>query len=247
MDKNSIIQVRNLTTQYNHTLILNDVSFDVYQGEIFMIVGGSGIGKTTLLNHMIGLLKPASGKIILDGDNIVGATERQSAEILKKIGVMYQSGALFGSMTLLENVSLPLEQLTKLPKEAIQRIAHNKLEIVGLADFTDFLPQEISGGMKKRAALARAIALDPKILFLDEPSSGLDPITAAQLDDLINNLCKTLGITFVVVSHDLPSINTIAHRVIMLHDGKIIAQGSPETLRDQCDKVLVKKFFRREA
>ena len=247
MPTDAIIRVRHLSVQYDSLLVLHDISFDVYPGEIFMVVGGSGIGKTTLLNHMIGLLHPSAGHVFIAGDDIITANDIERARILKKIGVMYQNGALFGSMNLLENVALPLEELTKLPPQAIQRIARSKLEMVGLSDFCDYMPAEISGGMRKRAAIARAMVLDPKILFLDEPSSGLDPITSAQLDLLIQNLSKMLGITFFIVSHDLSSINAIADRVIMLHEGKIIASGKPETLRQDCDSVLVRKFFKREA
>lgn len=247
MNHKPIISVKNLTVKYDHLLVLNNISFDVYTGEIFMVIGGSGIGKTTLINHIIGLLDPESGDVLIDGDNILEKQDEQRLNILKKVGVMYQSGALFGSMSLLENVSLPLEELTELSKEAIQIIAQNKLNMVGLNDFYDYMPAEISGGMRKRAAIARAMALDPKILLLDEPSSGLDPITSAQLDKLISALSAALGITFIIVSHELSSIFKIAQRVIMLQDAKIIAAGNPRTLRDQCDNVVVKKFFNREA
>jgi phospholipid/cholesterol/gamma-HCH transport system ATP-binding protein len=242
-----IIKVQNLTVKYDQRIIINDISFTVNSGEIFVILGGSGSGKTTILNRMIGLEEPTQGNIFIDGDNIVTAFGEQRLNILKKIGVMYQSGALFGSMTILENVRLPLEEFTSLPTDAINIIAQNKLNMVGLGDFINFMPSEISGGMQKRAAIARAMALDPKILFLDEPSSGLDPVIAAQLDNLILNLARTLGITFVVISHELPSIYTIANRVIMLHDSKIIAEGDPKTLRDKCDNIFVRKFFNREA
>jgi phospholipid/cholesterol/gamma-HCH transport system ATP-binding protein len=242
MNTNPIIKVQQLKVQYDSRVILEDVQFDVYPGEIFMVVGGSGSGKTTLLNHMIGLLQPFSGNILIDGQSINHATELQRLEILRKIGVLYQSGALFGSMSLLKNVSLPLEELTRLPPDAITEIARNKLKMVGLGDFVHYLPAEASGGMQKRAAIARAMALDPKILFLDEPSSGLDPITSSELDKLVVNLSEILGITFVIVSHTLSSIYKIARRIILLDKGKIIAEGQPQELCNSSNP-LVKSFF----
>lgn len=240
-----IISVQHVSAQYEDRLILDDISVDIFPGERFAILGASGCGKTTLLNQMIGLQTPLSGDVIVDGDSIVFAAEQKRLEILKKIGVMYQSGALFGSMTLLENVSLPLEELTQLPEDAISIVAHDKLKLVGLGDYAHFMPAEISGGMKKRAAIARAMALDPKILFLDELSAGLDPSTSAQLDRMVLELSHALGITFVVVTHELPSIFSIANRVIMLHDKKIVAIGNPLDLRHHENEV-VRKFFNRE-
>jgi phospholipid/cholesterol/gamma-HCH transport system ATP-binding protein len=241
-----IIKVQHLSVKYDEKTIINNVSFDVMEGEIFVILGASGSGKTTIFNRMVGLQEPATGEVIIDGENITTAFGGQKINILKKIGVMYQSGALFGSMNLLENVCLPLEEFTDLPEEAVNIIALNKLQMVGLGDFTDYMPAEVSGGMQRRAAIARAMALDPKILFLDEPSAGLDPVTSIQLDNLIISLAQTLGITFVVVSHELPSIFTIADWVVVLYDGKIIASGDPKTLRDKCDNVYVRKFFNRK-
>ncbi len=241
-----IIQVNHLVAKFDQEIILDNITFEVKPGEIFIILGCSGCGKTTLLNHMVGLLTPTSGEILIEGENIVTAYGDQRQALLQKIGVTYQSGALFGSMTLLENVRLPLEEATDLPLEAMNCIAQEKLELVGLDHFADYMPSEISGGMQKRAGIARAMALDPQILFFDEPSAGLDPITSAQLDQLILNLSKILGSTFIIVSHELPSIFTIAERCIMLQDGKIVAEGRPEALRDQNDNAFVKNFFNRK-
>src|SRR5262245_46957045 len=198
---------------------------------------------------MIGLYRPASGHVWIEGEDIATATGEARGALLRRFGVGYQSGALFGSMTLLENVRLLLEEFTDLPDDAMDAIAASKLKLVGLEGFERFHPAEISGGMKKRAAIARAMALDPAILFLDEPSAGLDPVTSAELDETILLLSGTLGVTFVVVSHELASIYKIADRVIML-DGRrrgIVATGPPEELRDHAQDEWVRRFFRREA
>jgi phospholipid/cholesterol/gamma-HCH transport system ATP-binding protein len=220
----------------------------VYKGEIFVILGGSGCGKSTLLKHMIGLYKPARGNIMIKGEDITQAEGKDRIDILKEIGVAYQLGALFGSMTVLENVMLPLEEYTDLDEDARHLIGRMKLELVGLDGSEQKMPSELSGGMIKRAALARAMALDPEVLFLDEPSAGLDPITSAELDQLIIQLSRSLGVTFIVVTHELNSIYAIADRVIMLDKStkNIIAEGKPEYLRDHSTIPVVQKFFRRQ-
>ena len=244
-----IIRVEDVSAGYDGVAILEHIQFDVRRGEVFGILGGSGGGKSTLMKHMIGLLPPVSGHIFIGGDDIVTADEETRARIRRRFGVMYQSGALFGSMTLLENVRLPLEEYTDLPDDAIDLVARMKLELVGLEAFTGHLPAELSGGMQKRAGIARAMALDPSILFMDEPSSGLDPITAASLDSTIRKLAENLGVTFVIVTHDLGSVFVATDRVILL-DKKargIIAEGDPRKLRDETTDPRVRAFFRREA
>ena len=247
-DADPLIVVDDLTVGYDERVILEHVSFSVARGEVFVILGGSGSGKSTLLKHMIGLYPPLEGRVVIDGRDLTAAEGDERRDILKGIGVMYQSGALFGSMTLAENVRLPLEEYTALPAAAIDLVARMKLELVGLEQFPGHLPAEISGGMQKRAAIARAMALDPPILFLDEPSAGLDPITSAELDALILRLRRALGMTFVIVTHELPSIYAIADRVIMLDKRTrgISAVGDPRVLRDTTDDPWVRQFFHRE-
>jgi phospholipid/cholesterol/gamma-HCH transport system ATP-binding protein len=243
-----IIRVQDVSAGYDGVAIQEHLTFDIAPGEVFGILGGSGCGKSTLMKHMIGLLPPVSGRILIGDDDIVTAEGDLLARIRRRFGVMYQSGALFGSMTLLENVRLPLEVYTEMPDDAIDLVARMKLELVGLEGFTGHLPAELSGGMQKRAGIARAMALDPAILFLDEPSSGLDPITAASLDATIRRLADNLGVTFVIVTHDLGSIFKAIDRVILL-DGRakgIIAAGDPRQLRDEDDDPRVRAFFRRE-
>ncbi|MDF7806114.1 ATP-binding cassette domain-containing protein [Pontiellaceae bacterium B12219] len=247
-EKKPIITVEKMTAKYGDRLVLDELTFDVKRGEIFVILGGSGCGKSTLLKHMIGLYKPAAGDIRIGEVSVVSSEGEKRDALIRRFGVMYQSGALFGSMTLLENICLPLEEFTDLGKDARELIAHMKLSLVGLAEFANLMPSEISGGMKKRAAIARAMALDPEILFLDEPSAGLDPVTADELDDLIIQLSRSLNITFVIVTHELPSIYKIADRVIMLdaRTKKIIAEGDPVVLRDSAEDPWVKSFFNRK-
>lgn len=248
MANTPIIQVEKFTAGYGSTAILKDLNFEVKTGEIFVILGGSGCGKSTLLKHLIGLLPPLSGRVMIEGEDLTAADGEDRLAILRRIGVAYQSGALFGSMTLAENVRLPLEEFTALPESALELIAWMKLKMVGLGDSRDALPSEVSGGMQKRAALARAMALDPAVVFLDEPSAGLDPVTSAELDALILRLRKVLNMTFVIVTHELASIYALADRVIMLDKSTkgIIAEGEPKVLRDHSDNPEVRKFFLRQ-
>lgn len=248
MSNEQIITVEEMTASYGERLVLDSISFGVNRGEIFAILGGSGCGKSTLMKHMIGLYEPASGDIRIGDVSVVSAIGADRDALIRTFGVMYQSGALFGSMTLLENICLPLEEFTDLGKEARELTACMKLGLVGLAEFAHHMPSEISGGMKKRAAIARAMALDPEILFLDEPSAGLDPVTADDLDELILQLSRSLGITFVIVTHELPSIYKVADRVIMLdaRTKNIIAEGKPAALKETSENEWVRDFFNRK-
>lgn len=236
------VEVRDLTIGYGNVPVLRDLNFDVKAHSIFAILGGSGCGKTTLLQHMIGILKPISGTIRV-GD--FGAPDLDRG--LPPYGVSFQSGALFGSMSLAENVSLPLRRWTDLDERAVSTLASARLRLVGLAGYENHLPAEVSGGMQKRAGIARALAMEPSMLFLDEPAAGLDPITAVELDDLLRSLRDNLGVTTVIVTHELPSIFRIADDCIMLDKRAqgLIAQGPPESLRDDCDDPFVHAFFNR--
>jgi phospholipid/cholesterol/gamma-HCH transport system ATP-binding protein len=232
---------------YGDRVVMRDLSFQVRRGEIFVIMGGSGSGKSTLLKHLIGLRKPAEGAILFDGEDFGGAEEEARKGMLRRMGVLYQNGALWSGLTLAENVALPIEEYTTLPPPAIAEVVSLKLALVGLRGFESYYPVEISGGMRKRAALARAVALDPETLFFDEPSSGLDPITASRLDDLILQLRDSFGTTIVVVSHDLDSIFKIADRAMFLDIGEktMTALGHPAHLRDNPPSREVHQFLTR--
>ncbi|HSW30251.1 MAG TPA: ATP-binding cassette domain-containing protein [Longimicrobiales bacterium] len=243
------IEVKGLTMKYGSLVVMQDLSFQVERGEIFVIMGGSGSGKSTLLKHLVGLKKPAAGVILFDGEDFGEADERARKAILRRMGVLYQNGALWSGMTLAENVALPLEEYTSLDAEAIGEVVEMKLALVGLRGFEAFYPSEISGGMRKRAALARATAVDPEVLFFDEPSSGLDPITASRLDDLILQLRDSFGTTIVVVSHDLASIFKIADRALFLdiEQKTMTALGKPSELRDDPPTPEVRRFLTRSS
>ncbi|HEX3623798.1 MAG TPA: ATP-binding cassette domain-containing protein [Verrucomicrobiae bacterium] len=241
-----IIRVENLECRYGDETILRDITFGVKREEIFFIAGRSGCGKTTLLSNMVGLRNPSRGRVTYFGRDFTGADSVDRMELVKSFGLLFQNNALWSDMSLAENVALPLVLHTRLPVEIRREIVSLKLAQVGLAGQKDRLPHELSGGMQKRAALARALALDPSILFFDEPTAGLDPITAAQIDDLILEVRKTSGATIVIVSHSLASIFHIADRMILLGgDGKnILAEGSPEKLAAETGNAEVHEFLR---
>jgi len=241
------IELEGVSCRYGDRTVLEHVSFAVKRQEIFFIIGGSGCGKSTLLRHMIGLHQPAAGRVRYSGRDFTHATAADRQELLRTFGVLYQSGALWSSMTLRDNVALPLELLTELGRREREEIVALKLAQVGLAGYEDYFPAEISGGMKKRAGLARALALDPGIVFFDEPSAGLDPITSLKLDELVKEIRDTLGTTIVIVSHELASIFDIADRVVMLdREVKgVIAEGDPRALRDKSEDARVREFLNR--
>jgi phospholipid/cholesterol/gamma-HCH transport system ATP-binding protein len=241
-----IISIRNLQTHYGTRQILKNINLDIYRGETMVILGRSGCGKSTLLRHIIGLAKPSSGEILIKGNDIAKMSEEEMTPVLRKIGMLFQSAALFNSMTVGENVAMPLREHTKLEASTVKIMMRMKLEQVGLGGFDDFMPAQLSGGMKKRAGLARAIAMDPEILFCDEPSAGLDPVVAVGIDQLINKLNQALKMTIVVVTHELPSVIEIADRIAMLHNGAVEAVGSWDELRANTNPI-VQQFLNREA
>jgi phospholipid/cholesterol/gamma-HCH transport system ATP-binding protein len=232
---------------YGDFVVQKGLDFSIRRGQIFILMGDSGCGKSTLLRHLIGLRRPAEGDVIYDGESFWSADDRRREEMTRGFGILYQSGALFSSMTLAENVGLVLGEYTKLRPAEIREVASLKLALVGLAGFEDFYPSEISGGMQKRAGLARAMALDPDILFFDEPSAGLDPLSSRRLDELILELRDSLGTTFVVVTHELPSIFTIADDSVFLdaEARTMTASGDPKWLRDHSDVPKVRSFLNR--
>jgi len=240
------IIVRDLTMAYGSFVLMRDLTFTVNHGDVFIIMGGSGCGKSTLLRHLIGLNRPAKGEIWYGERSFTGAEPEEREEMLRRFGVLYQSGALYSSMTLAENIGLPLGEFTPLGAKEIREVAELKLALVGLKGFEDFYPSQISGGMQKRAGLARAMALDPEILFFDEPSAGLDPISSHLLDDLILELRESLGTTIVVVTHELASIFAIGNNCVFLdtETRTMIAQGDPKELRDHGDPK-VRRFLNR--
>src|SRR2546425_2053078 len=241
------ITINDLTMAYGSFVIQRELTFSIQPGEIFIIMGGSGCGKSTLLRHLIGLLRPATGEVLYDGQSLWAATAEKREHMMRRFGVLYQSGALWSSMTLAENVALPLGEYTDLSPDEIRDVVSLKLALVGLAGFEDFYPSEISGGMRKRAGLARAMALDPDILFFDEPSAGLDPLSSRRLDDLILDLRDSLGATIVVVTHELQSIFAIADNSVFL-DGEsktMIASGNPKELLAGSKDPRVRAFLTR--
>ncbi len=241
------IAVRDLTLAYGPNVVLRDVSFDVQHSDVFVVIGGSGSGKSTLLRSLVGLLEPVSGDVSYQGQSLIQADAAERDRLLRRFGVLFQSGALWSGMSLAENVALPLEELTDLPRAEIDELVQLKLSLVGLRGFGDYLPNELSGGMRKRAGLARAMALDPEILFFDEPSSGLDPITARRLDELMLELRASLDTTLVVVTHDLASIFAIGTDGVYLDaDSKtVVARGSPQRMLEHASDPRVRQFLTR--
>lgn len=246
MTKN-VIEVKDLTVGYGSKIILENINLEIKEAEIFGILGGSGCGKSTLLKHMIGLYEPFAGDVLIFGESIIKADEEEKRSIMRKFGVTYQGGALFGSMTLAENIALPLQEYTTKTPEEIAKVIDEKLSLVDLKGTGNLMPSELSGGMRKRAGLARAMALNPTLLFFDEPSAGLDPITSADLDRLIKRLRDNFGTTIVVVTHELDSVFAVTDRIIMLDKETkgIIANGSARDLRDHSDNKWVKEFLTR--
>ncbi|MBC7980085.1 MAG: ATP-binding cassette domain-containing protein [Armatimonadetes bacterium] len=241
------ISVRDLTMAFGSFVVMKDLDFEVKERDIFVIMGGSGCGKSTLLRHMIGLKEPRKGAILYEGKNFTEANEEERLAFIRRFGVMYQSGALWSSMTLAENISMPIEEHTQISKAEIRDLAYYKLALVGLSGYEDYYPAQVSGGMNKRAGIARAMALDPEILFLDEPGAGLDPLSSQRLDELILRLRDSLGSTFVIVTHELASIFAIANNSVFLDTDTRTqgATGDPKSLRDHSENETVRMFLNR--
>jgi len=244
-----LIEVNNLTMAYGDFVLQKGLTFSVKKGSIFTIMGESGCGKSTLLRHLTGLKSPAAGNVLFSGTDFWLSSHKTQIELLQRCGVLYQSGALWSSMSIGENIALPLYQFTKLSRDEIHELVELKLALVGLKGFADFLPAAISGGMRKRAGLARAIALDPEILFFDEPSAGLDPISSSMLDDLILELRDSLGATIVIVTHELPSIFALADDSIFLdtETRTMLCTGNPKILATESDSIKVRRFLNRNS
>ncbi len=245
VDPRAVIRVENVVAHYDSVKVLHNISFEVLPHAITVIMGVSGCGKSTLLKLLIGLKRPSRGNIFIEDKNLVKLSRNELDAYRKRIGVLFQGGALFNSMTVGENIAVPLKVHTKLSDETINIMTHLKLEMVGLTGFQDYMPSQLSGGMKKRAGLARALAMDPEILFFDEPSSGLDPITSAGLDNLILKLKSAFGMTIVVVTHELESAFKIADQMIVMDEGRILAKGTPEEVKKSTDERVV-QFLNRQ-
>lgn len=238
MNKEIVIKSEGVVKQFGSRTILNGVSLDIYRGETFVIMGGSGCGKSTFLRHLTGALKPDSGRVSVLGSDLAALGEDDTDRIKKKIGMCFQNSALFDSMTVGDNVSLPLREHTKLDKSVIDIVVKMKLEMVGLRGFEDLMPSQLSGGMRKRVGLARAIVMDPEIVFYDEPTAGLDPIVAGVIDKLILDLSKKLSITSVVVTHDMKSVFSIADRIAMLYEGRVLQVGTPGEIKNSAEPMV---------
>ncbi|HNY86763.1 MAG TPA: ATP-binding cassette domain-containing protein [Candidatus Hydrogenedentes bacterium] len=239
-----IIEVRDLVTHYGDTKVLDGITFDVRRGEVFMIVGASGCGKTTLLKHLCGLLRPTSGRILFQDRDIAAMDEDELAVMQRSIGIAFQSSGLFNSMTVGENVAMPMVEYSAVTPDLVDSLVRMKLSLVGLSAAQNMMPSDLSGGMRKRAGLARAMAVDPDLVYFDEPSAGLDPIMAAGLDELVIKMNRLLGMTFVIVTHELDSIRLAAHRVLMLDRGRIIFLGTVEEA-ERSGVERVRQFFER--
>ncbi|GMW01075.1 MAG: ABC transporter ATP-binding protein [Candidatus Hydrogenedentota bacterium] len=246
MDKeDNLIEVKDLVVRYGARTVIDGLTFNIRRGETFVILGGSGCGKSTLLRNLVGLMRPTSGSIMFDGQDFTAMTDEERLNARKRMGMCFQGSALFNSLSIADNVAMPLREHTRLEESTIEIMTKIKLELVGLGGFGDYLPSEISGGMKKRAGLARAMAMDPQVIFYDEPSAGLDPIVAAGLDQLIRKMQSTFNLTSVVVTHEMASVELIADSVLMLKAGKSVGYGSLEQIK-QTNDPFVKQFFLRQ-